>query len=42
MPPLLVLRLGRFAALAEQVRAPGGDVPVAAVLFGRRKGLLGD
>lgn len=35
-------RCARFAALCEQVRRPVGDVPVAAVLFGRRKRRLGD
>ena len=35
-------RLGRFTALVREVARPGGDVPVAAVLFGRRKPRLGD
>ena len=35
-------RLGRFTALLREVARPGGDVPVAAVLFGRRKPRLGD
>ena len=35
-------RIGRFTALVREVARPGGDVPVAAVLFGRRKPRLGD
>jgi len=35
-------RIGRFNGLAREVAQPSGDVPVAAVLFGRRKPRLGD
>ena len=35
-------RIVRLSALAEQVRQPTKTVPVAAVLFGRRKPRLGD
>ena len=35
-------RLARFRELVEQARQPTRDVPVAAVLFGRRKPRLGD
>ena len=35
-------RISRFEALAREVARPTAEVPVAAVLFGRRKPRLGD
>jgi len=35
-------RLSRFIALGKEVARPTGDVPVAAVMFGRRRPRLGD